>query len=105
MRRRSGPAQREEVMQQQASGDDARRYPSPFTAWYGLTFLLLCYFMFFVDRNILTLLVGPVRADLKINDSQMGILNGYSFSVLAGLFSIPFGWWADRRSRRNVLIF
>ena len=92
-------------MQQQASGDDAARYPSPFTAWYGLTFLLLCYFMFFVDRNILTLLVGPVRADLHINDSQMGILNGYSFSVLAGLFSIPFGWWADRRSRRNVLIF
>jgi MFS family permease len=61
--------------------------------------------MYFVDRNILTLLVAPVRRDLGINDSQMGILQGYSFSVLNGLMAIPFGWYADRRSRRNVLIF
>src|SRR5205807_820226 len=85
-------------------GNDAK-YPALMTAWYGLFCLLLCYFMFFVDRNILTLLVGPVRRDLGINDTQMGILNGYAFSALNGLFIIPFGWYCDRKSRRNVLVF
>ncbi len=80
-------------------------YPSAGLAWYALFCLVLCYFMYFVDRNILTLLVAPVRRDLGINNSQMGILQGYSFSVFNGLMAIPFGWYADRRSRRNVLIF
>jgi MFS family permease len=93
-----------ETMADRTSGDEAR-YPSLWVASYGLVFLLLCYFMYFVDRNILTLLVGPVRHDLNINDSQMGILNGYSFSVLNGIMAIPFGWWADRKSRRNTLVF
>ena len=84
---------------------NAVKYPAAMTAWYGLFCLLLCYFMYFVDRNILTLLVAPVRKDLGINDTQMGILNGYSFSVLNGLFTIPFGWYCDRKSRSNVLVF
>lgn len=92
-------------MADRVSRDDAERYPSAGIACYALFCLLLCYFMFFVDRNILTLLVAPVRRDLGINDSQIGILNGYSFSLLNGLMAIPFGWYADRRSRRNVLIF
>jgi len=92
-------------MKERAGSDDAGRYPSPLVAWYGVAFLLLCYFMFFVDRNILTLLVAPVRRDLQINDTEMGILNGYAFSFLGGVFSIPFAWWADRRSRRGTIIF
>lgn len=89
----------------EATSGGAVRYPSAAVAWYGLVFLLLAYFMFFVDRNILTLLVAPVRHDLSINDTQMGILNGYSFSVLSGLCAIPFAWWADRKSRRDTLVF
>jgi len=84
---------------------EADTYPPATVAWYALTVLVICYFMYFVDRNILTLLVAPVRRDLGINDSQMGILQGYSFSVLNGVMAIPFGWYADRKSRRNVLVF
>src|SRR5665213_2610031 len=91
-------------MAYRASADDSAQYPSAGAAWYALIVLLLLYFMYFVDRNILTLLVAPVRRDLGINDSQMGLLNGYSFSVLNGAFAIPFAWYADRRSRRSVLI-
>ncbi len=92
-------------MAYRASGVDSEQYPAASIAAYALFCLLLCYFMFFVDRNILTLLVAPVRRDLGISDSEMGILNGFSFSILNGLMAIPFGWCADRRSRRNVLIF
>jgi MFS family permease len=92
-------------MAYRASADDTAQYPSAGVAWYALIVLLLLYFMYFVDRNILTLLVAPVRKDLGINDSQIGLLNGYSFSVLNGLFAIPFGWYADRHSRKHVLVF
>jgi MFS family permease len=92
-------------MAYRASQGVSAQYPSAGAAWYGLIVLLLLYFMYFVDRNILTLLVAPVRKDLGINDSQMGLLNGYSFSLLNGLFAIPFGWYADRHSRKTVLVF
>jgi MFS family permease len=92
-------------MTDRANGIDGERYPSAAAGHYALFFLLLCYFIYFVDRNILTLLVAPVRRDLGINDSEIGILNGYSFSVLNGLMAIPFAWYADRHSRRNVLMF
>lgn len=92
-------------MAYRASSDESVHYPSAGIAWYALDCLLLLYFMYFVDRNILTLLVAPVRRDLGINDSQIGLLNGYSFSLLNGLFAIPFGWYADRRSRKAVLVF
>src|SRR5665213_1027277 len=92
-------------MTYRSSTAKAEGYPSAGLAWYALICLLLCYFMYFVDRNILTLLVAPVRRDLGINDSQMGILQGYSFSFLNGVMAIPLGWYADRKSRRNVLVF
>ena len=92
-------------MAYRTSAAQAEGYPSAGLAWYALICLVLCYFMYFVDRNILTLLVAPVRRDLGINDSQMGILQGYSFSVISGIMAISFGWYADRESRRNVLIF
>ncbi len=96
---------REVDMTYRASVADSGNYPKAATAWYGLICLLLCYFMFYVDRNILTLLVAPVRRDLAINDTQMGILQGISFSLFYGVMGIPFGWAADRLSRRNLLIF
>jgi MFS family permease len=87
------------------TAERGEKYPSAAVAWYGLALLVLCYFMYFVDRNILSLLVGPVRHDLDINNSQMGLLQGYTVSVFNGLMAAPFGWWADRRSRRNTLVF
>ena len=92
-------------MTYRSSGAGSEQYPAIGVACYALFCLLLCYFMFFVDRNILTLLVAPVRRDLGISDSEMGVLNGFSFSILSGVMAIPFGWYADRRSRRNILIF
>jgi MFS family permease len=92
-------------MAHETSGDDAQLYPTAWVAWYAVGCLLLCGFMFWVDRNILTLLVGPVRHDLSINDAQIGLLNGYAFSVVTGLMAVPYGWYADRRSRRNLLMF
>jgi hypothetical protein len=58
-------------------------YPSTFRAWYTVAILLVAYIFSFIDRQILSLLVAPVRRDLRITDTQMSLLIGLSFcSVL-----------------------
>jgi MFS family permease len=57
----------------------------------------------FVDRQILGLLVGPIRRDLGISDAQMGILYGLAFALCYALLSVPLGRLADRTSRRAII--
>ena len=47
------------------------RYP-----WYVVFVLMLCYTLSFIDRTILSLLVGPMRRELQISDTQIGLLQG-----------------------------
>jgi MFS family permease len=74
------------------------------SSWYGLAILLLCYLLYNIDRNTLSLTVASVRHDLKINDGQIGFLQGYAFSFVTGVMAFPLGWLADRWSRRGTLL-
>jgi MFS family permease len=57
----------------------------------------------FIDRQILNLLVGPIRRDLLIGDTEMSLLMGFSFAVFYTFFGIPMGRLADTRSRRALI--
>jgi MFS family permease len=57
----------------------------------------------FVDRQILGLLVGPIRRDLGVSDTQMGILYGLAFALFYTLLGIPIARAADRGSRRAII--
>jgi MFS family permease len=57
----------------------------------------------FIDRQILGLLVGPIRRDLGISDAQMGVLYGLAFALCYTLLGIPLGRAADRMSRRVII--
>ncbi len=78
-------------------------YPSPGEAWYVVGVLTLAYVFSFIDRQILSLLVGPIQRDLAINDTWMSLLMGVSFAVFYTLFGIPLGRLADTKNRRNVI--
>jgi MFS family permease len=78
-------------------------YPSPGYAWYVVVLLTIAYVFSFLDRQILSLLVEPVRADLQISDTQMGLLQGLAFGIFYTLLGIPLGRLADRRSRRGII--
>jgi MFS family permease len=82
--------------------------PVPFpplrAAWAALVLLLLAYTCSFIDRQILSLLVQPIRADLNISDTQLSLLQGISFAFFYSLLGIPFGVVADRWHRRNLII-
>ncbi|HUR41046.1 MAG TPA: MFS transporter [Verrucomicrobiae bacterium] len=67
--------------------------------------LMMVYVFSFIDRQILNLLVGPIRADLQISDTQMSLLLGFSFAVFYTFCGIPLGRLADSRSRRGLIAF
>lgn len=76
------------------------RYP-----WYVVTVLMLAYVSSFVDRQILSLLVVPMKRDLDLSDFQMSLLMGFSFALFYTFLGIPIGWMADRKNRRNIIIW
>ena len=78
-------------------------YPPAGYAWYVVGVLTLIYIFSFIDRQILTLLVAPIRRDLQISDTQMSLLMGFSFVFFYTLCGIPFGRLADSRSRRAII--
>ena len=78
-------------------------YPSESYAWYVVGILTIVYIFSFIDRQILNLLVGPIRRDLGISDTQMSWLMGTSFAVFYTFFGIILGRLADSRSRRSLI--
>ncbi|PKQ42930.1 spinster family MFS transporter [Pseudomonas sp. YY-1] len=78
-------------------------YPSSARAWTTVAILMVAYVLSFVDRQILNLLVEPIRRDLAINDTQMSLLMGLSFALFYTVCGIPLGRVADTRSRRGLI--
>lgn len=52
---------------------------------------------------MLALLVGPMKADLGLSDTQIGVLQGLAFALFYSLAGVPIGWAVDRFSRRWIL--
>lgn len=72
-------------------------------AWYVVLVLMACYTLSFIDRQILSLLVGPIKRDLGISDTRVGLLQGLAFALFYTLLGLPMGRFADRGSRRNLI--
>ena len=78
-------------------------YPTTARAWVTVSILLLCYVLSFIDRQILNLLVGPIRRALDITDTQMSLLMGLSFAIFYVICGIPMGRIADSKSRKGLI--
>lgn len=82
---------------------DIAAYPDPRYAWYALGVLTLVYVFSFLDRQILNLLVVPIKTDLQLSDTQMSLLIGLAFAIFYTVFGIPLGRIADAYSRRGLI--
>jgi MFS family permease len=72
---------------------------------YVLLMLTLCYVVNVVDRSqVLAASVQAIKTEFGASDFQMGMLSGLPFAVFYSLMGIPIAAWADRSSRRNVLV-
>lgn len=78
-------------------------WPRPTIAWYLVIVLMLAYILSFIDRVVLGLLVGPIRADLAISETQMSLLYGFVFAVFYTALGVPIAWAIDRYNRRNII--
>ncbi len=73
-------------------------------AWCVVFILCITSIVGYVDRQIINLLIDPIKADLGINDTQIGLLQGFSFVLLYAVFAIPVAWLADYGRRTTVII-
>ena len=68
-----------------------------------LIILTLVYTFNHVDRQILVILIEPIKADLGLMDWHLGILTGFAFAFFYATLGIPVAMWADRGNRRNIV--
>ncbi len=81
----------------------AARKISELYAWYALALLIVAYVFSFIDRQILSLLVEPMKRDLDISDTQISFLQGLAFALFYATMGLPIGRMVDRRKRVNVI--
>ncbi|MFC4593141.1 spinster family MFS transporter [Sphingobium tyrosinilyticum] len=72
-------------------------------AHVALGIFLIAYILSFIDRQILSLMVEPIKQDLGLSDLQVGLLQGLAFAMLYAVVGIPIGMLADRISRRRII--
>jgi MFS family permease len=81
----------------------AAPWPSPLRGWLVVGLLFLAAIIAYTDRQVLSLLVDPVRADLGLSDGDLALLMVPAFAAVYGVAGLPLGFAADRFSRVRLL--
>ena len=76
---------------------------SPAVRNYALSVLVVVYTFNFIDRQILSILLEPIKQDLGLSDSALGMLTGFAFALFYATLGIPIARFADRGNRRNLI--
>lgn len=71
--------------------------------WLGLGVLMVVYVLNFTDRQILAILIEPIRREIPMSDTQIGLLTGTLFAVFYSIITIPFAMMADRVNRVRIV--
>jgi len=88
-------------MQDQAQSEST--WPKPAVAWFGVGVLVLAFIFSIADRIIISLLVDPIKADLNLTDTDMGLMMGLAFAIFYALMGLPIGRMADKYSRKSII--
>lgn len=84
---------------------DERAHPllrPRYKAWLVFVLLLVTIFNF-ADRAILAVLSQPIKEELRLTDTDLGILQGFGFAIFYSLLGIPLGMMAERVSRTRLI--
>lgn len=92
-----------EAVSTETRDEEKMPYPKELYAWYVVVILMIVYVFSFMDRQILGLLVGPIKADLGISDTQMSLLMGFAFALFYTIFGIPIARLADSKNRVGII--
>jgi len=78
-------------------------WPKPAYSWFVVGVLMLAYTSSFIDRQILSLLIEPIRRDLQISDTQISLLAGLAFSIFYTVMGLPIARLADQKNRKTII--
>lgn len=74
------------------------------TQWYVVLLLTLAATLSFIDRQILNVMIGPIKRDLGgLSDTEISLIIGLAFSLVYTLATVPLARMADRANRRNII--
>src|SRR5690606_24532868 len=76
----------------------------PAYAVYVVLVLMVAYMLSFMDRVLISLMIDPIRSELGLGDTQVGLLVGFGFVLLYSIMGVPFGSIADNGNRRNLMV-
>lgn len=85
---------------------DAHAPRSAATGWHAILVLALLsalYILAAVDRQILAVMVDPIRARFALSDTQLGVLSGSAFALVYAFAAFPAARLADRHSRTTLI--
>jgi sugar phosphate permease len=77
---------------------DEPPYPKAAYSWYVIIVLFMAYTLSFVDRQIMALMIEPIKRDLAISDTQISLLHGFAFAVFYTILGVPLGRLADKKT-------
>ncbi len=72
-------------------------------AGYALAILTAISFFNYLDRMVVAVLVEPIKRDLHLSDTQMGLVAGFAFAMLYAALGLPLARVADKYSRVRLL--
>ncbi len=79
--------------------EDTKQYPKPAYAWYVVVLMMFFYVLSFMDRQIIAVLIDPIKADLDLSDVQVSLIGGVSFGLFYSIVGIFIGRLADSLNR------
>lgn len=92
-----------------ATGNTFNGRPEPWALYSGRqrwTYLGILFFvaMFaFIDRDLMAVIIEPIKAEFNVSDTMLGLLTGGAFAVSYAALGFPVARWADRGDRRFII--
>jgi MFS family permease len=71
--------------------------------WYVVVICMLAYVFSFIDRQVLALMIEPIKKDLHLTDTQFSLLQGFAFSLFYAVMGMPLAYLADRFARPRII--
>jgi MFS family permease len=85
-------------------GNTAEAWPRKSHAWWAVAILTVAFALAYIDRQILSLFVTPIKAHYGISDTAISLLQGLAFGLFYAILGIPLGSLADRNNRRTIVV-
>ena len=73
-----------------------------YSRWF-MSVMLIVMIVSFADRAIVSVLAQPIKEDLNLTDTDLGMIQGLGFSILYACLGIPLGILAERASRKLLI--